>query len=162
VPLPDIPDHIVNKAVLARGHGYQSDNQGRVGVGIAMRRALEAVFGDLVELKDDHMTDPIFPPPPEDPGPQPGSLDFDVEAEVNRVVEAAANRDHDIAAVDQQTREFIEGNAERIAELHAEISTLNGRNNWARVVGDARKREIQGRWSEAIGPTVNLMDREPF
>lgn len=157
--LPDIPDTIVNDAVLARGHGHTADGRGRIGVGIAMRRALEAVFSDLVELYErTSMTDN------ENAVADPGTLAFafDVEAEVDRVIEAAANRDHDVAVIDQQVQEFIDGNAERIAELHAEISRLTGRSNWARVVGDARKREVQGRWSETVGPAVNLMDREPF
>jgi len=51
--VPTIPDEIVNKAVLARGHGHQADDQDQVGVGIAMRRALEAVYPDLVVLWED-------------------------------------------------------------------------------------------------------------
>jgi hypothetical protein len=47
---PEIPDEIVEKAVIARGHGHSPGVDHRVGIGHAMRRALEAVYQDLIQL----------------------------------------------------------------------------------------------------------------
>lgn len=48
--LPQIPDEIVLKAILARGHGHQVNTTTRVGIGAVMLRALEAVYQDLIDL----------------------------------------------------------------------------------------------------------------
>lgn len=87
-------------------------------------------------------------------------VDFaDFEAQVDRVVEAAANRDAETDEIDRRYYAYLAKIGERKAELSAELSQLAQRENTAARVRNQQRVAAANRFTEA---TEGLSDEPPF
>lgn len=83
------------------------------------------------------------------------------EQEVERVVEAAANRDALFATLEDEHAAYVTAIDEEIAALAAQIEALRGKRRWADRVKVKRANVLRGQFAEGTGGVQNY-DDEPF